>query len=103
MPPRTEVPPGVVERLRAAGCVFAEKEARLLVEAAGTPGELERLLARRISGLPLEQVLGWVDFCGIRLTMRPGGAPGGPVGRSGLGGAGHVLRIRRRWRGTGGG
>ena len=31
----------VVERLRAAGCVFAEDEARLLVEAAATPAELD--------------------------------------------------------------
>jgi release factor glutamine methyltransferase len=70
--PRTVPPPAVVERLRAAGCVFAEDEARLLVDAAGTPAELERLLTRRISGLPLEQVLGWVEFYGLRLTMRPG-------------------------------
>jgi release factor glutamine methyltransferase len=64
-------PPDVVERLRAAGCVFAEDEARLLVAAAGTTADLEDLLARRVSGLPLEQVLGWADFCGLRITVRP--------------------------------
>jgi release factor glutamine methyltransferase len=70
--PRAVPPTEVVERLRAAGCVFAEDEARLLVEAAGTPAELEHLLALRTSGLPLEQVLGWVEFAGLRITVRPG-------------------------------
>ena len=68
MPP----PPEVVERLRAAGCVFAEDEARLLLAAAATPTELEDLLHRRTAGVPLEQVLGWVQFCGLRITVRPG-------------------------------
>jgi release factor glutamine methyltransferase len=65
-------PSDVVARLRAAGCVFAEDEARLLVAAATTPAELEALLERRVGGLPLEQVLGWADFCGLRITVRPG-------------------------------
>jgi len=42
-----------VTRLRAAGCVFAEQEARLLVEAAGTPAELSELVGRRVGGVPL--------------------------------------------------
>ena len=58
MSPHPVAPAEVIERLRAAGCVFAEDEARLLVAAAGTPADLERLLALRTSGLPLEQVLG---------------------------------------------
>ena len=62
----------VVRRLRAAGCVFAEDEARLLAEAAGTPAELARMVERRIAGLPLEQILGWVEFCGLRLQLDPG-------------------------------
>ena len=33
--------PLVVARLRAAGCVFAEDEARLLITAARTPEELD--------------------------------------------------------------
>ena len=70
--PQPLPPPEVVERLRAAGCVFAEDEARLLLAAAATPAELAELLARRVSGLPLEQVLGWVDFSGLRITVRPG-------------------------------
>jgi release factor glutamine methyltransferase len=62
----------VVSRLRAAGCVFAEDEARLLVEAAATPADLDVLVARRVSGLPLEQVLGWAEFLGLRIALEPG-------------------------------
>lgn len=64
--------PGIVARLRAAGCVFAEDEAALLVAEAGAPGELERLVARRVAGEPLEQVLGWAEFRGLRITVEPG-------------------------------
>jgi release factor glutamine methyltransferase len=62
----------VVARLRAAGCVFAEEEARLLLEAAGTPGELAALVDQRVGGVPLEHVLGWVEFCGLRIAVGPG-------------------------------
>lgn len=53
------------ERLRAAGSVFAEDEARLL-------GGDEALIERRIAGERLEHVLGWVEFCGLRLAVDPG-------------------------------
>ncbi|NIH83480.1 putative protein N(5)-glutamine methyltransferase [Amycolatopsis granulosa] len=59
-------------RLRAAGCVFAEDEARLLLAAARTPAELDALTARRIDGEPLEQVLGWAAFRGLRVHVEPG-------------------------------
>jgi release factor glutamine methyltransferase len=62
----------VVARLRAAGCVFAEDEARLLAEAARTPAELDALVQRRVSGLPLEQVVGWAEFHGLRIFVAPG-------------------------------
>jgi release factor glutamine methyltransferase len=62
----------VVARLRAAGCVFAEDEARLLIAQARTPGELEAMVGRRAAGLPLEQVLGWAEFCGLRISVDPG-------------------------------
>lgn len=62
----------VVARLRAAGCVYAEDEAALLTAAASTAAELERLIARRVAGLPLEHVLGWAQFCGLRVTVGPG-------------------------------
>ena len=64
--------PSVITRLRAAGCVFAEDEARLLAAAAVTPDQLEALVARRVSGLPLEHVLGWAEFCGLRIEVDAG-------------------------------
>lgn len=62
----------IVTRLRAAGCVFAEDEARLLIAAARTPAELDAMVGQRVAGLPLEQVLGWAEFCGLRITVTPG-------------------------------
>ncbi|MFR9729817.1 putative protein N(5)-glutamine methyltransferase [Saccharopolyspora sp. MS10] len=61
----------VVARLRRAGCVFAEDEARLLLAESGG-GALEPMLARREAGLPLEQVLGWAEFLGLRIALDPG-------------------------------
>ncbi|PZS36356.1 MAG: putative protein N(5)-glutamine methyltransferase, partial [Pseudonocardiales bacterium] len=62
----------VVIRLRAAGCVFAEDEARLLIAAARAPADLAALVERRAAGEPLEYVLGWAEFCGMRITVDPG-------------------------------
>jgi release factor glutamine methyltransferase len=62
----------VVARLRAAGCVFAEEEAALLVAAAATPAELERLVGDRVAGTPLELLLGYAEFCGLRIAVAPG-------------------------------
>ncbi len=62
----------IVSRLRAAGCVFAEDEARLLMSTVRTPDELDAMVDRRVAGLPLEQVLGWAEFCGLRITVTPG-------------------------------
>jgi release factor glutamine methyltransferase len=62
----------LADRLRAAGCVFAEDEAALLIGAAPSTAALEVMVARRVAGLPLEQVLGWAEFCGLRVAVRPG-------------------------------
>ncbi len=62
----------LVGTLRAAGCVFAEDEADLLLATAGSPGELARMLERRVGGEPLEQIIGWAEFCGLRITLAPG-------------------------------
>jgi release factor glutamine methyltransferase len=62
----------IVTRLRAAGCVFAESEARLLITAARTPEDLAAMVDRRVAGLPLEHVLGWAHFCGLRIAVDPG-------------------------------
>ncbi len=58
--------------LRAAGCVFAEDEARLLTAEAPDAGTLEAMVARRVSGVPLEVVVGWAEFCGLRIPLDPG-------------------------------
>ena len=72
----TDPDPDLVARLRAAGCVFAEDEAALLTEAvqghADATDELEVLADRRVAGEPLEQVLGWAEFAGLRMLLEPG-------------------------------
>jgi release factor glutamine methyltransferase len=76
LPPTPGIPTGaqtsIEARLRVAGCVFAEDEAALMVEGAASPDELESMVARRVAGLPLEQVLGWAEFCGLRIVVEPG-------------------------------
>ncbi len=62
----------VVGRLRAAGCVFAEDEARLLRDAARSDAELDAMVGLRVSGTPLEQILGWAEFCGLHIAVAPG-------------------------------
>ena len=62
----------LADRLRAAGSVWAEEEAGLLL-GSGRAGEaLDELVRRRLSGEPLEVVLGWVEFAGRRLVVGPG-------------------------------
>jgi release factor glutamine methyltransferase len=62
----------VVARLRAAGCVFAEDETEVLVSAARSPAELADMVGRRAAGLPLAHVLGWAEFCGLRIAVDAG-------------------------------
>jgi release factor glutamine methyltransferase len=64
--------PQLVAALRAAGCVFADEEARLLVGEASSPGELMAWAARRMAGEPLEHVVGWAAFDGLRIAVDPG-------------------------------
>ncbi|GGU16190.1 putative protein N(5)-glutamine methyltransferase [Streptomyces coeruleorubidus] len=76
MPSVSPVPPSsldsVVVALRAAGCVFAEDEAELILATAGTPAEVAAMVERRVAGLPLELVVGWAEFRGLRITVAPG-------------------------------
>ncbi len=70
----TEPPPSraaVTARLRAAGCVFAEDEAELLLTEV-PPGALPDTIARRVAGEPLEHLLGWAEFVGLRIAVTPG-------------------------------
>jgi release factor glutamine methyltransferase len=62
----------IVTRLRAAGCVFAEEEARLIIETARGAADQAAMVDRRVAGLPLEHVLGWAEFCGLRIVVGPG-------------------------------
>ncbi|MFF2271127.1 putative protein N(5)-glutamine methyltransferase [Agromyces sp. NPDC058136] len=64
--------PVLVARLRAAGCVFAEEEAALLLAATDDPERIDTLVARRVAGEPLEALLGWAEFAGLRLDVEPG-------------------------------
>ena len=65
-------PEALAGRLREAGCVFAEEEAGLLLGTGASGAELERLVGRRVAGEPLEHVLGWVAFGGLRLEIERG-------------------------------
>lgn len=62
----------VVRRLRAAGCVFAEDEARLVIAEARSPARLAEMIELRVAGRPLELVLGWAEFAGLRIVVEPG-------------------------------
>lgn len=62
----------LVTQLRAAGCVFAEEEAAILFAAAPDTDVLATLVARRVAGEPLEHVVGWADFAGLRVSVAPG-------------------------------
>ncbi|WP_373430551.1 putative protein N(5)-glutamine methyltransferase [Streptomyces sp. B3I8] len=84
MPPASPTPPvpparpssavlaSVVVALRAAGCVFAEDEAELILAAARTPAEVAAMVDRRVVGEPLELVVGRAEFHGLRITVEPG-------------------------------
>ncbi|MFD5160694.1 putative protein N(5)-glutamine methyltransferase [Streptomyces hawaiiensis] len=73
VPPSTpSSPDSVVAALRTAGCVFAEDEAELILTTARTPGEAAAMVERRVAGLPLELVVGWAEFRGLRITVAPG-------------------------------
>jgi release factor glutamine methyltransferase len=57
--------------------VFAEEEAELILDAArqqggpSAPG-LDGMVARRCAGEPVEHVVGWSAFCGLRIAVAPG-------------------------------
>jgi release factor glutamine methyltransferase len=52
--------------------VWAEDEAAVLASAAGSAPELDAMVARRAAGEPLEQVVGWAEFAGLRVLVDPG-------------------------------
>lgn len=52
--------------------MFAEDEADLLLTAATTPDHLDQMVRQRVHGVPLEQILGWAEFGGLRIAVEPG-------------------------------
>jgi release factor glutamine methyltransferase len=82
--PASPTPPpagfdSVVASLRAAGCVFAEEEAGLILDAAertAPPAQraalVDTMVARRRAGEPVEHVVGWAAFCRLRIAVAPG-------------------------------
>jgi release factor glutamine methyltransferase len=43
-----------------------------LLTTATTPDQLEHMVRQRVHGLPLEQILGWAEFAGLRIAVEPG-------------------------------
>ena len=66
------VVPSLVDALARAGCVYAEEEAAVLVEAAATVDDLAAMVTRRTAGEPLEHVVGWAEFRGLRVLVGAG-------------------------------
>lgn len=62
----------VIAALRESGCVFAEAEAALLISSAETLDDLTKMVARRVGGEPVEYIVGWTEFCGLRIAITPG-------------------------------
>jgi release factor glutamine methyltransferase len=60
------------EQLAAAGCVRAEEEAAILRGSAGSADDFAAKVARRVAGVPLEQVVGWAEFRGLHLAVEEG-------------------------------
>ena len=61
----------MVARLRAAGCVFAEREAALIRATFPDSGVREAAVSRRIEGEPLEYVVGQAEFAGVTVEIGP--------------------------------
>ena len=62
----------IVTRLRAAGYVFAKDETDLLISSARSSADLASMMEKRAAGRPLEHILGWAEFCGLRIAVATG-------------------------------
>lgn len=62
----------VIRALETAGCVAADEEAEELIRRAHGANDLERMLARRLTGEPLAWVTGRASFCGLEVVVEPG-------------------------------
>ena len=63
------MPEDVAARLERAGFVAAEEEAAELLAAGG---DLDALVARRLTGEPLAWITGTAPFCGLWIRVDPG-------------------------------
>jgi release factor glutamine methyltransferase len=72
VPTPLDSPAAVAAALAAIGCVAPEEEARLLWDRSQAPDELAGLVARRGEGVPLEVLVGYADFAGVRVRVDPG-------------------------------
>lgn len=75
--PMSAAPPAqlvnaIAARLRAAGLLYAEDEARILIEEADDNKQLAAMIERRSAGEPLQQILGWASFAGQRVSIAAG-------------------------------
>ncbi|MFV0526324.1 MAG: putative protein N(5)-glutamine methyltransferase [Acidimicrobiales bacterium] len=81
-PGRPGPPAWLTERLRSGGCVFPEDEADLIWSAADggcQPGDRGArtamawaMVERRVTGEPLELVVGWAEVGGVRVPTEAG-------------------------------
>ncbi|MEH7072603.1 putative protein N(5)-glutamine methyltransferase [Neobacillus drentensis] len=62
----------ITKRLRSEGCIFAEEETQVLISQAGSIEDLMKMVEIRASGVPLEYVLGFTKFCGLRIDVERG-------------------------------
>jgi release factor glutamine methyltransferase len=58
--------------LAGAGCVAADEEAEEIARRAHGQADAARMLARRLTGEPLEWITGRAHFCGLDLAIEPG-------------------------------
>ncbi|SMQ81428.1 release factor glutamine methyltransferase [Bacillus sp. OV166] len=59
----------IIHKLRTSGSVFAEEEALLLISEAPTLDDLMKMVEMRTEGIPLEHVIGYTEFCGLRIKI----------------------------------
>lgn len=70
--PPPQLVKAIAARLHASGSVFAEDEARMLINEAEDNKQLASMIERRSSGEPLQQIVGWAMFAGKRVAIAPG-------------------------------
>src|SRR5699024_3821128 len=58
--------------LRAAGCVYAEDEAREILRVLSDAEAIQSVVAARAAGHPLEQTLGCTRFMGLEIAVTDG-------------------------------